>query len=188
MVKDEQTEILQTLLGSVAAGDRVAFEKLYSTCSLPLYRVILRILKRESTSQEALQEVFLKIWTNARQYNSAKASPMAWMSRIARNQAIDTKRYQRTRVDYELDDSEGTFKFLQELSAHTSPDNFGESEPILLCLAQLADQPRFCVVGAFCEGYSHEELSELTTSPIGTVKSWIRRSLKSLKRCLDEHI
>lgn len=175
------------LLGEIAAGQRKALEDLYKECSMPLYRVLLRILKQEAISQEALQETFLKIWTSAGQYHPAKASPLVWMTRIAKNQAIDTLRHRRIRVDLELDDSEDALSLLQESGAYASTDDIDRAEPLLNCLDRLEEKPRLCVVRSYCEGYSHEELSSMTGSPIGTVKSWIRRSLDSLRRCLDEY-
>lgn len=184
---EAQADRLRMLLGEVAAGRRNAFEDLYTECSMPLYRVLIRILKQEAVSQEALQETFLKIWTNAGQYHPAKASPMIWMTRIAKNQAIDTLRHRRIRVDLELDDSEEALSRVQDAGAFALPDDINHADPLLKCLERLEEKPRYCVVRAYCEGYSHEELSTLTGSPIGTVKSWIRRSLDSLKRCLDEY-
>jgi len=177
---------LRMLLGEIAAGRKNAFEDLYTECSLPLYRVLLRILKQDAVSQEALQETFLKIWTNAGQYHPAKASPMVWMTRIAKNQAIDQLRHRRIRVDLELDNSEEILSRVQESGTYALSDEIDRAEPLLECLDRLEEKPKLCVIRAYCEGYSHEELSSLTGSPIGTVKSWIRRSLDSLKRCLDE--
>jgi RNA polymerase sigma-70 factor (ECF subfamily) len=110
---------------------------------------------------------------------------MAWISRIARNQAIDTMRYQHTRVDLELDNGERLLERLVDTSPGQRPDEFDSAVPLLHCLEQLAPVPRSCVVRAFCEGYSHEELSAQTGAPLGTVKSWIRRSLSALRLCLE---
>lgn len=111
---------------------------------------------------------------------------MAWMSRIARNQAIDTLRYQHIRVDLELDNGEYSLERLVDTAAARTPDGFDSAESPLHCLEQLDEGPRSCVVKTFCEGYSHEELSTQTGAPRGTVKSWIRRSLTALRHCLDE--
>ena len=109
------------------------------------------------------------------------------MTRIAKNQAIDTLRRQQIRVDLELDDSNVVLELLQENQFSPYPMQLEQTSTLLLCLDQLKEMPRYCVVRAYCEGYSHEELSSITGSPTGTVKSWIRRSLESLKRCLDDY-
>ena len=145
------------------------------------------MLRIEASAQEVLQETFIKIWSNSGRYDRSKAKPMVWMTRIAKNHAIDTLRHQQIRVDLELDDSNVVLDLLQENQFSSYPKQLEQAGPLLLCLDQLNEKPRYCVIRAYCEGYSHEELSALTGSPIGTVKSWIRRSLESLKRCLDEH-
>lgn len=175
------------LLAQTAQGDTEAFEKLYRECSAPLYRVILRMLRIEAPAQEVLQETFVKIWSNSDRYDPSKAKPMVWMTRIAKNHAIDTLRHQQIRVDLELDDSNMVLDMLQENQFSSYPTQLEHTNALLMCLDQLKEKPRYCVIRAYCEGYSHEELSSLTGSPIGTVKSWIRRSLESLKRCLNEH-
>ncbi len=187
IVKDKaDNDELRGLLQAAATGDRRAFEALYLHTSWPLYRILLRMLKVEAIAQEALQEVFIKIWQRADHYDPDLSVPMAWMSRIARNQAIDTMRYQQIRVDLELDNGERLLEQLVDASPGQRPDDFDSALPLLHCLEQLAPTPRSCVVRAFCEGYSQEELSAQTGAPIGTVKSWIRRSLSALRRCLDQ--
>ena len=145
------------------------------------------MLRTEALAQEVLQETFIKIWSHSDRYDRNKAKPMVWMTRIAKNQAIDTLRRQQIRVDLELDDSNVVLELLQENQFSPYPMQLEQSSTLLLCLDQLKEMQRYCVVRAYCEGYSHEELSSITGSPIGTVKSWIRRSLESLKRCLDDY-
>ena len=52
-------------------------------------------------------------------------------------------------------------------------------------LGELVAEQRDCIVLAYCEGYTHQELSQRLTRPIGTVKSWIRRGLHLLKDCIE---
>ena len=52
------------------------------------------------------------------------------------------------------------------------------------CLGQLDDVKRDCIVYAFVEGYTHEQIAQRLATPVGTVKSWIRRGLLALKECL----
>ena len=177
---------LRRLLGEIAAGRKDALEQLYRECSVPLYVITLRIVRAESIAEESLQDAFVKIWKNAHQYNPAKAAPLTWMTRIVRNQAIDTQRYQHARIDHELPDSNPILESLED-SLPAFPDQLEHHQALQLCLSELEEKPRYCVVKAYCEGCSHEELSEQTGSPVSTVKSWIRRSLQALKRCLDEH-
>ena len=183
MENQDQT-LLRSLLHETSIGDQAAFKTLYKRCSTPLYRILLRMLKVESHAQDALQDVFVKIWQRADQYDHTLAEPMTWMSRIARNQAIDALRSQQVRVDLDLAGNDDVLAMLpdQGVSETAMSEN---AASLLHCLEQLEPKPRMCVVRAYCEGYSQEELSTQTGAPLGTVKSWIRRSLIALRKCLD---
>ncbi len=187
MQTTDQDILIAALLRDVAEGNVSAMESLYQQVSLPLFRILVRMLKTEAIAEEALQETFVKIWENAHRFKSDRAAPMAWMGRIARNQAIDTLRYQKVRPDHDLHDDNALLDMLGAAPSADSPDNQALRGLLLNCLGRLTDKPRYCVVKAYVEGYSHDELSREMGSPVGTVKSWIRRSLLALKRCLDEH-
>lgn len=181
--KQDKTE-LRSLLDAASIGDQSAIKSLYERCSLPLYRILKRMLKVDTLAQDALQDVFVKIWQRADQYDHTLADPMTWMSRIARNQAIDMLRSQQVRVDLDLASGDDVLAELSDESpnAWTMTDN---ASSLLHCLETLEPKPRLCVIRAYCEGYSQEELSKQTGAPLGTVKSWIRRSLIALRQCLD---
>ena len=96
---------LETLLSRVALNDRAAFETLYARTSSKLFGVCIRILQDRGEAEEVLQETYLKIWHNADRYVRAKASPIAWLAAIARNQSID--RLRRKRLNYTDIDAAG---------------------------------------------------------------------------------
>jgi RNA polymerase sigma-70 factor (ECF subfamily) len=162
-----------------------ALEELYGLVSAQLFGVLMRILKLETIAQEALQETVVKIWEKADSYSPEFGAPMTWMTSIARHQALDTLRRRSVREDYErpqlaalIDDTADAHASLQAVS--------DDAEQLLHCLEQLEPGARDCIVKAYCEGYSHDELSAAHETPLGTVKSWIRRGLMSLRSCLDE--
>src|ERR1700679_773855 len=83
---------LADLLRRVAARDSSAFAILYKQTRAKLYGVVARILTRGDLSGEVLQEVFVRIWEKAADFDSDKGSPIAWMATIARNRALDEAR------------------------------------------------------------------------------------------------
>jgi anti-sigma-K factor RskA len=89
---DRPSDHIVELLRRVADGDRKAFASLYTATSAKLYGIIVRILIRRDLSDEILQDVYLKIWQMAGDYDVAKGSPITWMAAIARNRAIDEVR------------------------------------------------------------------------------------------------
>ena len=82
-------EELGALLTRTAARDREAFAELYQRTSAKLLGIILRISQRRDLAEDLLQEVYVKIWERAGDFDTARASAMTWMSVIARNRAID---------------------------------------------------------------------------------------------------
>lgn len=169
---------------AASIGDQTAVKSLYDHCSVPLYRILVRMLKVDTLAQDALQDVFVKIWQRADQYDHTLSEPMTWMSRIARNQAIDVLRSQQVRIDLDLASGDDVLAMLSDEgpNAWTMTEN---ASSLLHCLEELEPKPRLCVIRAYCEGYSQEELSKQIGAPLGTVKSWIRRSLIALRQCLD---
>ncbi|ASJ75855.1 sigma-70 family RNA polymerase sigma factor [Granulosicoccus antarcticus] len=183
---DVNDQRLNGLIGACATGTESAFEQLYKLTSSQLFGVLRRILKTDALAEEALQDTYVKIWNNAERYQSDKSAPRTWLVSIARNHAIDVLRKRRSREDVELN--------MDSASIDTMPDReqpmdqqLESSQLLNLCLQQLSRPARECVIRAYCEGFSQEELSQRLQRPIGTVKSWIRRSLVSLKDCLDDH-
>lgn len=184
--RDPADERLDGLISACAQGVESAFEQLYKATSAQLYGVLLRILRTEALAEEALQDTYIKIWKNAERYHSDRSAPRTWLVSIARNHAIDVLRRRSSREDVELVLDKATLEVMPD--RESSLEGRHESGQLLeLCLEQLAEPARECVLRAYCEGFSQEELSERLQRPIGTIKSWIRRSLLSLKECLDGH-
>jgi len=80
------------LLRRVAARDKAAFSALYDVTSAKLYGVVVRILHRRDLADDVLQEVYIRIWERAVDYDAGKGSPITWMAAIARNRALDEVR------------------------------------------------------------------------------------------------
>ncbi|WP_077038318.1 sigma-70 family RNA polymerase sigma factor [Pelomonas sp. KK5] len=187
-------EPLAGLLSRVALGDRGAFEALYrATCS-QLFGVVLRINSDRSQAEEVLQETFVNIWRSAASYQALQGHPLAWLSRIARNRAIDSLRRRATEPDtisrYQGGD-DGEEQDLLARSASDAPgplellDRASRRHALEHCMGSLSGEQRSCLALAYYQGYSHAELAEHLREPLGTVKSWVRRGLLSLRKCLD---
>ncbi len=175
---------LSLLLSRVALADRSAFRQLYDATSPKLFGSLLRILKKPELAEDALQETFIKIWNNADSYREYSSKPMTWLHSIARYRAIDILRKQKHDVrnipiEEETESTDAALSYM---------DNFAEGDHARLmhCLSQLERKHKEAIVKCYCEGYTHSELSRLMSTPLGTVKSWVRRGLQSLKQCLEK--
>src|SRR6267154_1920030 len=179
---DEQ---LQSLLDRCAAADASALERLYELASPFLFACLTRILRRRALAEEALQDVFVSIWQRAGQFHSSRGRPMAWMMSIARYRAIDLLRHERHVPALIPDLPERLAAQPETESEERSPAWLPPSGLLEHCLSLLTERQKHCLELAFVGGNSHEDISRLTGSPLGNVKSWIRRGLQSLRQCLE---
>lgn len=179
-------EELAQLLARCALRDRQAFEILYRETSAQLFGLVLRIVRDQDLASEVLQQGYLKIWNHAGDFRPDKAPPMTWMGVIVRNQAIDMIRRQshRPRITDPVED----LHWLADDTAGPQEivDQAQRNEGLHECLDQLEEKQRRALMLAYFNGMTHEELAQYLDRPLGTVKSWVRRGLLRLKKCLDE--
>jgi RNA polymerase sigma-70 factor (ECF subfamily) len=178
MASDE----LSDLIGRIGLGDRQAFRRLYDATSPKLFAVCLRVLRERGEAEDALQEVYVKVWQNAPRFTVPGYSPISWLSAIARNHAIDRIRARKPQT-VDIED-------IVEIA-----DNAPDPEGLLLaksdmtridrCLSELKADRAEAVRSAYIEGYSYQELADRYGLPINTLRTWLRRSLLSLKECLQ---
>ena len=169
---------LAELLVRVSAGDQAAFHSVYERTSAKLYGVILRIVKGRELADEVLQDSYLRIWQNASKYVPASGRPMTWMIAIARYAAIDVIR-KRAR-----DAEHSEIEVLSDRSDDPERQVIVQDQ-LRRCLGRL-DAPQLeCVVLAYCNGYSREELARHFTAQVPTIKTWLHRALNALRQCLE---
>jgi RNA polymerase sigma-70 factor (ECF subfamily) len=173
---------LAELLAKVAQRDRAAFAALYRATSAKLNGVVSRILTSGEAS-EVLQEAYVKIWERAADFDAAKGSPLAWMATIARNRALDLARRARP---VSLEDMPEGFEPAAETEDPLASRERSEAYVALMrCLGALPADKREMVLLAYYRGASREALANRYNAPVGTVKTWLRRSLAELKDCLS---
>jgi RNA polymerase sigma-70 factor, ECF subfamily len=172
---------LQQLIRRTSRGDKAAFAMLYTQTAAKLFGVAVRIVGQKEEAEEVLQESFVAIWQRAGDYDTARGSPTGWLTTIARHCAIDHVRRRASRPDSRSSPDE----VLLNLAASGSTDRGAELSALQRCLAELDEQPRRAILLAYLFGFTREQIAAEFAVPLGTVKSWIRRSLERLKRCLD---
>jgi len=171
-----------TLLQRTAAGDRGAFRALYEGQSPRLYAVALRITRQSALASDAVHDAFLQVWRNAGRFDPTRGNPETWMTSLVRYRALDIAR-RRTREVPGDDLPEPEDDAPDPLATLASAR---EAADLHRCLQGLEPDRRRLVALAFVEGLSHSDLAERLAIPLGTIKSWIRRSLLSLRACLEE--
>ena len=175
---------LEDLLRRCAARDAAALRELYGHTASQLLAVLMRILRTRAAAEDALQDVFIRIWQQAGQYDEIKGRAISWMVSIARNRAIDLLRAARPMVLLETAELAGAEQLRVEGPAERA--EFGATQAALQrCLALLAQAQRQCVQLAYQHGLTQEQIAQAENQPLGTVKTWIRRGLQSLRTCIE---
>ncbi|MDQ0318788.1 RNA polymerase sigma-70 factor (ECF subfamily) [Pararhizobium capsulatum DSM 1112] len=176
------TDDTATLLQRVSLRDRQAFSALYRGTSSKLFGICLRILRDRAEAEEALQDVYIKIWQKAGNYAATETHPAGWLAAIARNHAIDVLRARKP-VANTIDDAYDL--------ADPSPDPehsammSGEGRRIDNCMRELETDRADAVRKAYIDGHSYQELAEQFNIPLNTMRTWLRRSLLKLKECME---
>jgi RNA polymerase sigma-70 factor (ECF subfamily) len=142
-------ELLSELIARTALGDRKAFSALYDETNAKLFGVALRILKDRAQAEDAIQEVYVRIWRRAGSFRAEQASAMAWLVTIARNQAIDLIR-SRQPATLEYDDAPDIADAAPDPEARAMLS--GEARRIDGCLGELEENKAAAVVAAYVEG------------------------------------
>lgn len=182
LVTSKPSNDLVVLLQRVGANDRAAFGELYSATSAKLYGIVLRILKRRDIADEILQDVYVRIWEHAADFQPGRASPITWMATIARNRALDQV---RKAVPVSIEDMpEGFDPASNDPLPLESLTASQDGQRLNRCLDGLEAEKREIVVLAYLDGLSREELSNRFGKPVATIKTWLHRSLAQLKDCL----
>ena len=171
------------LLRATAEGDRDAFERLYQLTSPRLLAVALRVVQERSMAEEVLQEAYLNIWSKARQHGPEQ-SAIGWMVTVVRHRAIDRLRAESKESERRGGDS-SVESIAQSTAVLPSAFDLRPGSRMSHCLEALEPKRRKALLMAYYLGHTQEELSQHLGVPLGTVKSWIRRSLIQLRECLD---
>lgn len=173
----------------LAAGkrDAAAFRYLYNATSSKLFGFALRILHKQELAEEALQEGFVAIWNNAATYQSHLAAPMTWMATIVRNKAFDVLRRSDDTVEIDAEQFDGEVMNALKDPQATPIEALqlsGDAKALAFCMSALEGLHRQVIALAYYHDLSHSEVAQQMALPIGTVKTWIRRSLERLRTCL----
>jgi RNA polymerase sigma-70 factor, ECF subfamily len=171
------------VLSRVARGDEAAFEELYDRYAGAVYGMIRSVLRDPAQSEEVAQEVLVEVWRTAARFDPARGSARAWVLTMGRRRAVDRVRSAQAAGDRE-----------QRAAAQAGAREFDEvveevesrleQQQVRRCLGGLTDLQREAVDLAFYRGFSHREVSELLTVPLGTVKTRLRDGLIRLRDCL----
>lgn len=165
-------------LARVAMADTAAFVRVYRATSRKLYGIIVRILGRGDLTDEILQEVYLKVWQRAGEFDPLRASPITWLATIARNRALDEG---RRRQMGSLDDVPGLLELPSDEDIAGDHADRDQVARLRQFLAALEPERRRVIELVYFEGLSREAAAERVGLTAAVVGRWIRADLAKLK-------
>ena len=165
----------ETLIAAAAAGDEVAFSRLFRRYASRLLGFLVQRLGRRDVAEEVLQEVFLEAWRGAGKFDPGRASFRSWIFLLARSRALDRIRSTRSRAERE--DRHGA---PEETSLDPRAHEVARAT-VERALGSLSEEQRVCVRMAFYEGRSLSQVASALDVPLGTVKSRYLYGMRALR-------
>lgn len=182
---DREPDRLALLLQAAAAGDRNAFAQVYQATASRLLGIAVKMLGQRDLAEEVLQETLLTVWQKAGQHDAELGSAIGWLTTILRHKAIDRMRS----IGASPEIAVGAHTDLEEITGSVAATGTDTSivvgRAVLRCLKGIKEKRREYILLAFYYGFTHEELSDRSGIPLGTIKSDVRRGLADLRTCLE---
>lgn len=174
-----------SLMRRVAADDEAAIAELYDRFGSLVYRMAYQAMPTRADAEDAVQEVFVRLWRTAKRYDPKRAALVTWVMLISRRHLVDKLRRTQARVRASsLEAGQGeTPRLLPDLSRMEQDERFAA---LLQRVAALPELQRTVVTRAYLGGQTLRQIGEELNTPIGTVKSALSRALVRLRERVSE--
>jgi RNA polymerase sigma-70 factor (ECF subfamily) len=159
------------------ARETWAFEASYRAYRDALYGAAYAVLRNAGEAEDCVHDVLLRLWQHGHAYTAARGSLRAFLAVCVRNEALSRRRKQANRARIELETAAGTPQQPGEQSE--------ERMDVANLLASLAAPQRQVLELAYYQGLTHEEIARRLQEPVGTVKSRLSNTLRTLRRALS---
>jgi RNA polymerase sigma-70 factor, ECF subfamily len=179
---------LQALIARMAQGQAAAMEQLYDASIARVYSLVRRFLPDDASAQDVTQEAYLQAWQQASRFDAQRGAAMAWLLNLARSRALDAWRKQS--ASHVLANSDVADAASAHLLYTQQPADLLQATDTKVqlhaALQQLPAATRQILNLAFFHDMTHAEISAHLHTPLGTVKSTLRRALLSLREHLQQ--
>lgn len=175
---------LTELLLRTADGDQPAFAALYEVTCKRVYGLVLRVIKNPAIAAEVVQEVYLLLWTTARQFDSDRGSPQSWIFTLAHRRAVDRVRSEQSSVGRDSAYSQRSAA-LGEDSVEDTVHHTMMSESVKKCLSSLTPRQAEAINLAYYGGLTYVQVAETLQIKLPTAKSRIQAGLIRLRDAME---
>ena len=188
LVQSDSTRLngrLKVLLAKIAGKDKLAFEQFYDNSIKLCFSQAMRITNRKDIAEEVTSDVYMQVWNTAESYDDKRSGVMTWLMMLCRSRALDALRRRKSQQARESVDIE----VIAEPSTDETPQdllNAVQQDSVLHhAIRQLKPQQRQLLSLAYFKNLTHNEIACYTDTPLGTVKTQIRRAIIKLKEIMD---
>ncbi|MGO9260672.1 MAG: RNA polymerase sigma factor [Bryobacteraceae bacterium] len=160
--------------------DPQALADLYDRYGRLVFSLILRVVRDTGIAEDLVQETFLRVWNRVQGFEAGKGSIGPWLLAVARNRAIDYLRSAGGRERNAMDLEETIHPALSS-DMEQGILNSDRIRRVKAAMDKLSPHQRQAIELAYFEGLSQSEMAERMGQPLGTVKTWVRTALRSLR-------
>jgi RNA polymerase sigma-70 factor, ECF subfamily len=170
----------RVLIARLQRRDPQALAELYDQYGKMAYSLVLRVVRDKAIAEDLVQETFLRVWNRVHSIDAEKGSLGPWLLAIARNRAIDYLRSSagRERKAVELDEADHASLYGEMEAGILISD---QARRVKVAMEKLAPNYRTVMELAYFEGLSQTEMAVRMGQPLGTIKTWVRAALQSLR-------
>jgi RNA polymerase sigma-70 factor (ECF subfamily) len=169
----------KALADQLRARNPEAVSAIYDRFGSLVYSLFLRITRDQAVAEDLVQELFIRIWNRAHEFDPDRGSLGVWILSIARHMGIDYIRSAHARFTHRLQPMETASTVARtERGPESTIDN---GRVVKAAFALLNDKQKRVLELAYFEGFSQTEIADRLQEPLGTVKSWTRSALQSLR-------
>lgn len=172
----------------VASNDEQAIAQLYDRFSSLVFRMAYQTMPSKTEAEDAVQEVFIRLWRTAARYDCEKAALVTWVMLISRRHLVDKLRRTRARLKTSsLDHPNASYTPLASLTP-SRLDTDDRMKTMLERIDALPELQRTVVRRAYLGGQTLRQIGEELNTPLGTIKSALSRALVRLRERTGEEI
>ncbi len=174
-------------VAAIARGDQAALGRVYDRYHRLVFSLASRVLGDHTGAEEVTQDVFLRLWHRASDFDSARGDLAGWLVTVTRNRSIDRLRSRQQRESKSwtpMPESPETTVLGLALSTAPTVATLESAQRVGRVLAALPEQQRTIIELAYYEGYSQSEIAQRLNLPLGTVKTWTRSALSALREAI----
>lgn len=178
---DAQDVALRALLSGITGGDEGAMSKFYQATASRVHTLALRITAQPQAAEEVAADVYLQVWRQAQFYDASRGKVTTWLYTLCRSRALDHLRRRDLAITAPDPHDLGAEQAHEDTDPMEALLSLESDSAVHAALRVLPALERQLLTLAFFKGLTHEEIAGQVEMPLGSIKTVIRRAIKSLR-------